>query len=281
MSFNSFMPKIWSAHIERGLRNNTVSAVGVNRNYQGLVPGASSVSINIFGKVTLKDIDGNEIIYDEVNTSEKILVMDRKKIIPLKFPSIDLAQSANGGLVMLTACDEASLEMAQDLDVANFECMADGAGIVLGSDDAPIVVNDYNTAKKAILKAKNAADKANVPREGRVLFVSSDIENFLLADPTINMAQPTAETSLGAGHIGRLYGFNIFTTENLPKTDGGNNIIIATHPKFTTEAVWYEEAEALRSERWLCDLVRVANASGRLVTMPEGVVKVIVNYTEE
>ena len=281
MAFNSFKRKIWDAQLLVGLRNNTVSAAGVNHNHQALVEGASSVSINTFGSVTLKDYDGNEIVYDDVDTSEKILVLDNKKLFALKFDDIDMAQVADGGILMTTACSEAVAELVEDRDRKNFQCMADGAGRIVGSDEAPIAVSDYTTAKKVILKAKAQADKANVPADGRVLFIGPELENQLLADPTINLSAPTAETSLGAGHIGRLYGFNIFKTNNLPKTEGSNDIIIATHPKFTTEAIQINKTEALRSEKYMKDLVRGLCVSGRLVTMPEGIVKVIVDYTEE
>jgi hypothetical protein len=121
-------------------------------------------------------------------------------------------------------------------------------------------------------------DKANVPKDGRKLAASSDFTGYLLADPYINIAAPTSEDSLVAGHIGKLYGFEIYETNNIPQTSGSKDQVVASHPLFTTEANQLQSFEALRSETSFKDLVRALLVSGTKTIMPEGVVKAIVAF---
>lgn len=278
MAVNSFIPEVWTAKLLQSLKAKCVSEAGVNHDYEGEVMGAGSVKINTIGKVTLRDYTGAEIVYDDMSTTDQTLNIDREKVWALQLDDVDSAQVKNSGELMLKAIDEASNEVVADRDKANFKAMSDGAGVVIGDDTTPVSVTTPAEAKALVLKMKTKADKANVPTEGRVLFAGPELENQLLADTTINLATPTANDSLRAGYIGKLYGIELYSSNNMPVTARDNAVAILTHKKFTTEAVQLNKTEALRSEKSFKDLVRGLCVSGRKVIMPEGVIKAVVNF---
>lgn len=278
MAVDNFKPVIWTAALLQSLKAKCVSEAGVNHDYEGEVIGAGSVKINTVGKVTLRDYTGATITYDDMDTTEQTLLIDRQKVWALKLDDVDAAQVKNKGELMLKSIDSASDELVQDRDKANFEAMAAGAGVVIGDDTTPVVVSTPAEAKSLVLSMKTKADKANVPTEGRVLFASPELENQLLADTTINLAAPTANDSIKAGYIGKLYGIELYSSNNMPLTASDNSVAILTHKKFTTEAIQVNKTEALRSEGSFKDLVRGLCVSGRKVIMPEGVVKAVVSF---
>jgi hypothetical protein len=279
MAVTSFKPTVWAANIISGLQKKAVSFAGVNHDFQGEVMNGGSVKINRITSVTLKDYDGKPITYDDLDTTDETLNIDHCKYFAFGLDDVDAAQVKDSGQLMVKATASAADEVASDTDAANFKCMSDEAGVTLGSDSA-IAVTDAASAKQLILKMKNKADKANVPAENRVMFASPEFENILLSDTTINLAAPTADDTLRAGYVGKIYGIELYSTNNMPKSDD-NDVIILTHPAFTTEAYQIDSLEAFRSESSFKDLVRGLNLSGRKVTMPEGVIKAVVTYQGE
>lgn len=281
MAVNNFKPTVWVANLLVALRNALVSEAGVNHNYEGEVIGAGSVKINTIGKTVLRDYTGADITYDDISTEVQTLNIDHNKYFAQELDDADDAQVKSGGELMIKAMENAAYAIANDRDAANFKAMSDGAGVVVGTDDAPIKVTSAETAKNLVLSLKTKADVANVSKNGRVLFASPQLENFLLADQTIGLAAPTANDVIRTGYIGKLYGIEIYSTNNLPQTDNKNDVVILTHPDFTTEASQVNKMEALRSTGSFKDLVRGLDVSGRKVIIPEGVVKAIVSYVGE
>jgi hypothetical protein len=164
--------------------------------------------------------------------------------------------------------ESAAYQIANDRHQENFKAMAEQGTLTFEA-----TVSDAASAKKLVLDAKTKADAANVPKDGRVLFAPPQLENMLLADQTISLATPTTDDALKAGYIGKLYGIEIYSTNNLPEGK-----VVLTHPAFTTEATQISKVEALRSENSFKDLVRGLDMSGRKVIMPEGVVVATVSF---
>jgi Phage capsid protein len=105
--------------------------------------------------------------------------------------------------------------------------------------------------KKDILEAKRILDRMNVPQDGRVLLLNSEMYNDLLTDPDILTALNMNRGLLPEGVIGRLYGFDVmmrssattFTTGFAAKppasvaaaTDNAGSL--AYHPMFVRAAL--------------------------------------------
>lgn len=282
MAVSSFIPTIWSAQVLQNLRKRLVGEAFVNHNYEGeiLNGGGGSVKINRIGDVTLRSYDGSEITYEDMDTEATTLNINNIKYCAVELDDVDRVQVRDGGALMGAYTDRMAYTIADFLDGATF---AEIAGAVpeantYGDDTTPIAITDGASAKAALLKLKAIMDKAGVPKDGRRVAASSDFTGYLLADPYINISAPTAQDSLVAGYIGKLYGFEIFETENIPDSTGNNSQIIASHPLFTTEANQLQNFEALRSEKSFKDLVRALVVSGVKTVMPEGTAKVVASF---
>lgn len=279
MSVQSFIPTIWSAQVLQNLKKRLVGEAFVNHSYEGdiLIGGGGSVKINRIGDVTLRSYDGSAITYEDMDTEATTLNINNIKYCAVELDDVDRVQVRDGGALMGAYTDRMAYTIAEFLDGATFTEIAGAvpAGKTYGDDTTPIKITDGASAKAALLKLKSIMDKAGVPKDGRRVAASSDFTGYLLADPYINIAAPTSQDSLVAGYIGKLYGFEIFETENVPNTTGGNGQIIASHALFTTEANQLQNFEALRSEKSFKDLVRALVVSGVKTVMPEGTAKVI------
>lgn len=282
MAVSSFIPTIWSAQVLQNLRKRLVGEAFVNHNYEGeiLNGGGGSVKINRIGDVTLRDYTGAEITYEDMDTEATTLNINNIKYCAVELDDVDRVQVRDGGALMGAYTDRMAYTIAEFLDSATFAEIAGAvpAGKTYGSDASPIAITNGASAKAALLKLKSIMDKAGVPKDGRRVAASSDFTGYLLSDPYINIAAPTAQDSLVAGYIGKLYGFEIFETENIPDSTGNNSQIIASHPLFTTEANQLQNFEALRSEKSFKDLVRALVVSGVKTVMPEGTAKVIASF---
>lgn len=282
MAVSSFIPTIWSAQVLQNLRKRLVGEAFVNHNYEGeiLNGGGGSVKINRIGDVTLRDYTGAEITYEDMDTEATTLNINNIKYCAVELDDVDRVQVRDGGALMGAYTDRMAYTIAEFLDGATFAEIAGAvpAGKTYGSDARPIAITDGASAKAALLKLKSIMDKAGVPKDGRRVAASSDFTGYLLSDPYINIAAPTSQDSLVAGYIGKLYGFEIFETENIPDSTGNNSQIIASHPLFTTEANQLQNFEALRSEKSFKDLVRALVVSGVKTVMPEGTAKVIASF---
>lgn len=280
MSISTFIPTIWYSKLIAGLKPRLVGEAFVNHDVEGEVMYGGSVKINRIGDVTLRDYTGGTITYDDASTTDATLNINRKKVAAIKLDDVDKVQARDGGQLMSKYVEQMTAEIAKDLDVATFTEISGAAtsANTLGDDTTPVVVTTSTAAKKLLLDLKTLADEANVPDEARRLACPPAFENLLLADPYINIAAPTAADSLKAGYIGKLYGIELYKTNNIPKTTGDNSVILLSHPVFTTEINQIQELEALRDTTSFKDLVRCLSVSGRKTIMPEGVIKAVVSF---
>ena len=280
MAVTSFIPTVWYSQLLRSLKPRLVGEAFVNHDVEGEVMYGGSVKINRIGNVTLKDYTGANITYDDMETTAETLNIDNKKYAAVQLDDVDAVQSRDGGQLMAKYTEEMARQIAENLDKATFGEIAGAAKAAntIGDDTTPEVVSTGAQAKALLLKMKTLADKANVPVDGRRLACPPDFENALLSDPYINIAAPTANDTLKAGYVGKLYGIEIYSTNNLPKTEGSNEQIILSHPMFTTEINQIQNMEALRLQNAFKDAVRALSVSGRKTVMPEGVVKAVVSF---
>lgn len=275
-----FIPTIWYSQLLTALRPRLVGENFVSHDVEGEVMYGGSVKINTVGSVELKDYDGSSITYGDMETTAQTLNIDHCKYEARQLDDVAAVQSRDGGQLMAKYTENMAIAIAQDLDTETFKEIASAAtgANVYGSDGSPISVTDGASAKAVVLKLRAMCNRANVPMEGRRIAASSDFVGYLLGDPYINIAPPTAEDTLRAGYIGKLYGFEIFESNNIPETDGNNQQVIASHPMFTQEVNQLQKMEALRLQDSFKDAVRCLSVSGRKTVMPAGVMKAIVAF---
>lgn len=280
MAVTSFIPTIWYSKLLMALRPRLVGEAFVNHDVEGEVMYGGSVKINRIGNVTLKAYDGSSITYEDMDTSAETLNIDNIKYAAVQLDDVDAVQARDGGQLMTKYTEEMARQVAENLDSATFTEIAGAAtsANTYGDDTTPIAITDGASAKKVLLKLKSLADRANVPVEGRRVACPPDFENALLADPYINIAPPTAEDTLKAGYVGKLYGMEIYSSNNIPQTEGSNDQVVLSHPMFTSEVNQLQKLEALRLQDSFKDAIRCLSVSGVKTVMKEGVMKAVVNF---
>lgn len=280
MAVTSFIPTIWYSKLLMALRPRLVGEAFVNHDVEGEVMYGGSVKINRIGNVTLKAYDGSSITYEDMDTSAETLNIDNIKYAAVQLDDVDAVQVRDGGQLMAKYTEEMARQVAENIDKATFAEIAGAAtsANTYGDDTTPIAITDGASAKKVLLKLKSLADRANVPVEGRRVACPPDFENALLADPYINIAPPTAEDTLKAGYVGKLYGMEIYSSNNIPQTVGNHDQVILSHPMFTSEVNELQKLEALRLQDSFKDAIRCLSVSGVKTVMKEGVMKAVVNF---
>lgn len=272
MAVTSFIPVLWEAALLKELGTRLVSQYGVNHDYEGLVQLGSSVKINALDDISVGDyVPSNGVTYQELGTTAQTLNIDTYKAWAFKVDDIAKVQAA--GELMASAVDKAATKMAKVLDAANFAAMVSGvySGNVIGADTTAgaVKVTTSAQAKQLVLDLKEKLDDSDTPDEGRVCYVNAKVENLLLGDSNLQISTATNE-SFRTGYVGRLFGCDIYRTNNMPVGTNAS-IVIMTHPVGTTEAMQLTETEALRDTNSFKDLVRGLTVSGRKVIRPKAV----------
>lgn len=146
-----------------------------------------------------------------------------------------------------------------------FNALTDGTGLTALVVNA-VLKPTASTIYADVLSIKAALDTAKAPRAGRWLVVSSEMENLLLSpDAKVIIAEPASKMQQVEGSVGRLLGFNIFSTVLLPS---GTNMIGGVNDAFYFNDIFRHEARIVSldgSEKFVGDSAlkqRLASISG-------------------
>lgn len=140
----------------------------------------------------------------------------------------------SGGDATVVGCAAATALVGEE-----YTALTDGTGVT-GLVSFAMAVPTASTIAADILALKAALDTAKAPRSGRWLVVDSVQENLLLtATAGIILAEPASKMQQVEGSIGRLYGFNIFSTVLLPS---GTNMIAGHNDAFYFKDIFRHEA---------------------------------------
>ncbi|OZB88749.1 MAG: P22 coat protein - protein 5 domain protein, partial [Microbacterium sp. 14-71-5] len=123
MSIQKFRPEIWSPVLLVALRKALVYSVFTNRDYEGEIAEAGdTVRITSIGRPTINTYVPNSTVItpEQVNDSQRTLVVDQSKYFAFAVDDVDARQAA--GNVITQAMDEAAFGMADVVDqfIASF-----------------------------------------------------------------------------------------------------------------------------------------------------------------
>lgn len=271
MALTTFIPELWAARLLENLESAHVATAFVNRDYEGDIKQmGDTVHINSLGKINVKDYTINGKIEDpeELKTADQTLLIDQAKYFNFFVDDVEKVQSA--GPVMDKAMKNAAYEIADVVDKAIFSAMAKDAKTKLNK-----TVNK-NNVYDVLIDLRTALNKLNVPKTGRKLACSSDITGLILRDERLIKATETGQERAVNGYIGRLAGFDIYETENVPA-----NTIVAGSVIGTSFAEQITEIEAYRPENRFADAVKGLNVYGVKVVEPSAVATVKYTVKED
>ena len=281
MSLQTFIPQLWSAQLLTNLQKSLVYGQSTisNRNYEGEISAyGDTVKIHAIGAVTVGDYTKNTDMEKPQNLTgtETTLVINQSKYFNFQIDDIDKAQQ--NPKVMSEAMSESAYALRNTADQFIASTMVAGvkSAHTIGSDSEPVVAT-AETIFDHIIDMGTMLDEANIPEEGRFVVIPPFVHALLEKS---NKWQYT-ETGIGEvvknGLVGRIGGFDVYKSNNVPNTAGAKYKVIAGHPMATTYAEQVNEVEAYRPEARFADAVKGLHLYGAKVIRPEALAMLVVN----
>ena len=267
MAFTSFIPQVWNAQMLLDFREAAIAANLVNREYEGNATAGNTVKVNTAAAIAVKDYkaNGRTTSADAIASTSIDLLIDQEKNFDFKVDDIDRAQAA-GSLEVYT--QSAGQGMAEDADKFLLAKAIGEAGTTLTAS----TLADSNAALNLIRDIRKAMNKAKVPQGQRVLVYNAEFEALLLdAQSKITEVDRSGSPSgLREASLGRLLGFDLFGSENLPNT--AKPQVAAWYRPALAYVSQIEKTEPMRAEDSFADRLRGLHVYGGKVVRPAGVV---------
>jgi P22 coat protein - gene protein 5 len=272
MAITNFVPEIWAREILVNLRNQLVYGRLCNRNYEGEIAQAGdTVHITSFGKPTISTYTKyGTLTYEQLTDATRALTIDQAKSFSFGVDDIDRRQ-ALGGFVE-NAMSDAGFGLAEEADTFLASTMytaVNGTANDVGAITAD--TSDANAYGAVFVAMRTLLNRSKIPASGRWVVVPPELYGSLLQDSKFINAQAAADggMALHEGALGRIAGFDVFESNNVPTETVGVYSVIAGHPIATTLADQILETEALRLIDYIGDGLRGLHVYGAKVVRPE------------
>ena len=281
MAVTSFIPKLWSARLLAHLDKTLVFANLVNRDYEGEISNyGDTVNIGKLGDVTVKTYNKNSTINspDQLNMTNIQLIIDQADYFNFGIDDVDAAQIRTE--IMDKAMSRAAYAMADKVDrylVAEMAKKIATRNTGGNANAGDKITKDNAYSKLVDLKVK--MDSANVPSAGRYIVVPPEFEGLMLLDQRFAGANSAkSEAALTNGFVGRAAGFDIYISNNCPKTTN-TYTCIASVKDSTTFVQQIVKTEAFRPQDRFNDAVKGLSVYGSKVTTEEMVYAIYADFT--
>lgn len=203
--------------------------------------------------------------------------LDEYTTNPVLIPNIDDLQLSYDKRQSVIQEDVAALtELVADWVLRSWSPTSAGAilrtaGAAVAGTAASATGNRKKFTKEDLKAAQTALNKQNVPKQGRVALVPSDLMNYLQDDPDLKSRDFGKELDLVKGTVGFLYGFeimersatNVYTNAAtpVPKDPGAagaatdNQSVLCWHPMAVERALGLVDTfERLRDPQYYGDI---------------------------
>jgi hypothetical protein len=272
VSISNFVPEIWSSEILVNLRNALVYGALCNRDYEGdIAEAGDTVHITSFGAPTISSYSKyTPLNYEQLSDDTRALTIDQQKSFSFAVDDIDKRQ-ALGGFVGQAMSDAAhGLAEVTDIYLAGvMKAAIDGGAQDLGA--ITIDISNANAYGDVLVAMRTKLNRSKCPKMGRWAVVPPEVYAALLQDSRFVDASQAADSgrALREGAVGRVVGFDIFESNNVPTDTTATWNVIAGHPLATTYAEQIIETEALRLQDYFGDGLRGLHVYGSKVVRTE------------
>lgn len=231
MAITNFIPTVWSEALYEELQKNYVGVKLSSRDFEGdIKTQGDRVKINGLGPVTVFNYTKNtnmpapEVLSDNSRT----LVIDQAKGFNFCIDSIDDVQSS-------PKLVQAAMKKAADA----LSDVADKYIYSLEDENVPVISKEglsVDNIVSVISSARRTLMENNVPNSATIsLEVPPAVEQLLVM---ANLLTDTNNSNaLSKGYIGKMFGFDIYVTNNIEKSSDGFFRCIAR----TERAIAYAE----------------------------------------
>jgi len=282
VAITNFIPEIWSAQLLSSLKKTLTfgSPAVVNRNYEGeITGGGDTVRIVSITRPTVATYtkDSTTITPQVLTDAARALVIDQSKYFAFDIDDIDQAQVRNAGALMSEAADEAAYALAETAD----EFVA---GLYTGADSANQIsttsITSADLAVTGVINLKKKLDEANVPQQGRYIVIPPWYLALLLASPLlVRVNESGTADGLRNGMIGRIFGFDVYVSNNCVNVTGDDYIVQAGVPAAITFAEQIAKVEAYRPPSSFSDALKGLHLYGAKLVRPTAIATLTASIT--
>lgn len=232
-NLDAFIPEIWSTRIIQNIDQlNVAMMLAANTDYEGEIRQAGdTVQVRTFGDVTVQDYQrGMTISYEDLSPTRETLTVDTSKYFAFNVDDLDRAQNDIGALDGYTR--RAAVSLAEHIDsyIFSFHSSANTNNVLTSSGSAYDI--STSTVYPLIVSAGLALDRQDVEQSGRWMVVTPYFKSLLLQDTTYFIKGSTlgdtvlttgrfgatAQQMTAQGFIGQIGNFDVYVSNNLPKS---------------------------------------------------------------
>lgn len=277
MALTNFIPVVWNSQMLLDFRQTAIAANLVNRQYEGDARSGNTVRVNTAGAIAIKDYKAG-LIYDTatvpaliprttkpdaVTSTKADLLIDQEKSFDFLIDDIDRAQAA-GSLGEYT--QSAAEGMAEDAD----KFILAGLSTTNAHQTASAVTTG-DQAFDVIGLLRKVLNKNKVPQGNRVVVINAEFESVLLkaASRITNVDQSGSPEGLRNANVGRLLGFDVYVSENLPNV--AKPQAVAWYKPAYSFVSQIEKTEGLRDQDSFSDRLRGLHVYGAKAFRPTGI----------
>lgn len=288
MAIANFVPEFWSAAVMQPFQENLIFAQPsvANTDFQGtLAQMGDTVHVGTIGRPTVRTYDKTtDLITEDVDVTTSDLVVDQGAYFNFRVNDVDALQAA--GPLRDPAMAEAAIGLRDAVDTYAGSTIA--AGVLTGNKLGPTAVVDGTdkpgtgqvSAWTVLLKLRQKLNDNSVPTEGRYVVIDSDFEAALLHDERfVRVDASGTSDGLRNGIVGRVLGFDVLVSNNVPKASG-KSVIIAGVPAAYSMVTQINKVEATREEKRFADIVKGLMIYGSKVFRPEGLASATITVAE-
>lgn len=276
MTLANFTPIVWSKQMLFDFTQTAIAANLVNREYEGDATSGSTVRVNTGAAIVIKDYKAGMIsdgaggtksrttAPDSVSSTKTDILIDQEKSFDFLVDDIDRAQAA-GSLQGYT--QSAAEGMAEDADKFILASIS-GTNAHL----AAAALANGDAAHDVIRNLRLRLNKGKVPQGNRVLVVNAEFEAILLSATSklTDVDRSGSPAGLRDASLGRLLGFDVYTSENLPVTSKPQ--ALAWYKPSFAYVNQIEKTEPLRDQNSFSDRLRGLHVYGGKAVRPTGII---------
>jgi len=281
MSVANFKPTVWSAELFQALDKSHVLVNLCNRDYEGDITAyGDQVKINAVGDVTVSNYAPNvtSITPQQLTAAQTILEIDQAKYFAFYIDDVDQAQTKPK--LMGEAMRKSAYALADTADqwVAGFNSQAGATVTSTG------IQSDGGNVLAVLANAALELDLENVPAQGRWIIIPPWFHQRLITAEVLQTdGSIDANATYRNGYVGKAYGFDIFTSNNL--STGISAVGARSHYGMagTARAMSFAEQvvklEAYRPENSFSDALKGLHVYGAKVVDPGALVRLNISDT--
>lgn len=274
MSFDKFIPAVWSSQILRDREKQSVAIKNCNREYEGDISEAGDrVKINTVGRPTIADYvkDSTTITPENLSGASTELIVDQSKYFCFEVDDIDKRQAKGNIIEALKA--EAAAGLSDVVDSFIFGKYAEAGKTIAASSITSV------TIISTVMSALEQLWKNNVPKnEPVVLEVTPSFYTKMVLGHILQAEQNNM--SIESGYVGKFASFEVFMSNNI-YSSGGYDYCFARTKKAIAYAGNITKTEAFRPQNSFSDAIKGLDVFGAKVVRPKELVVIKASYGSE